>query len=53
MMRGGLGIDIRSKSVFVTFSHWGQWNKFIRRYAIKVIDTLIKEDDNDIRSMIF
>ena len=29
----------------MVYIHQGQWNKFIRRYVSKVIDSLIKEDE--------
>ena len=48
----GPGIDWM-KSVFMTSSHWSQWNKFIRGYVNKAIDSLIKEDDAGIGSTIF
>ena len=41
------------KSVFVSSSSWGQQNEFIRRYADKFINDLIKENDTGIGSAVF
>ena len=53
MMRGGLGIDIVNLCLWHLVTEVSETNSLELRYADKVIDTLLKEDDNDISSMIF